>query len=47
MAYPNLNIEAELLKLRTKDDQLREVQYKTEKYDHENTLKSLKSDNIS
>ena len=30
---------------KTKDDQLKELQYKTEKYDHENILKSLKIDN--
>ena len=45
MAYPNLNIEAELLNLKTKDDQLKDVQYKTDKHDHESTLKSLKIDN--
>ena len=30
---------------KTKDDQLRELQYKLEKHDHENILKSLKVDN--
>ena len=43
--YPNLNNEPELLKIKTKDDQLREIQYKTEGHDHENILKSLKVDN--
>ena len=43
---PNLKTDdVELLKLRTKDDQLKELQYKTEKHDHENILKSLKADN--
>ena len=44
--YPNLKTDdVELLKIKTKDDQLQELQYKTEKHDHENILKSLKSDN--
>ena len=46
--YPNLKTDdVELLKIKTKDDQLKEVQYRQEKYDHENVLKSLKSDNES
>ena len=45
--YPNLkNDDVELLKIKTKHDQLKELQYKTEKHDHENILKSLKSDNV-
>ena len=43
--YPDLKNEPELLKIKTKDDQLKELQYKTEKHDHGNTLKSLKNDN--
>ena len=43
--YPDLKNEPELLKIKTKDDQLKELQYKTEKHDHENILKSLKIDN--
>ena len=43
--YPDLKNEPELLKIKTKDDQLKELQYKTEKHDHENILKSLKNDN--
>ena len=43
--YPDLKNEPELLKIKTKDDQLKELQYKTERHDHENILKSLKSDN--
>ena len=43
--YPNLN-EPEVLKIKTKDDQLKELQYKSERHDHENILKSLKNDNI-
>ena len=45
--YPDLKNEPELLKIKTKDDQLKELQYKTEKHDHENILKSLKADNES
>ena len=33
------------MKIKTKDDQLKELQYKTEKHDIDNILKSLKSDN--
>ena len=43
--YPDLKTDVELLKIKTKDDQLKELQYKTEKHDHENILKSLRADN--
>ena len=44
--YPKLKTDdVELLKIKMKDDQLREVQYRQEKYDHENILKYLKVDN--
>ena len=43
--YPDLKNDLELLKIKTKDDQLKDLQYKTEKHDFENILKSLKSDN--
>ena len=44
--YPNLKTDdVELLKIKTKDDQLKELQNKTEKHDHENILRSLKADN--
>ena len=43
--YPNLKTDdVELLKIKTKDDQLKELQHKTEKHDHEYILKSLKAD---
>ena len=46
--YPNLKTDdVEFLKIRTKDDQLKRLQYRTEKHDFENILKSLKSDNES
>ena len=45
--YPNLKTDdVELLK-KTKDDQLKELQHKTEKHDYENIMKSLKSDSES
>ena len=43
--YPNLNNEPELLKIKTRDDEIKNVKYETEKHDHENILKSLKIDN--
>ena len=44
--YLNLKSDdVEIIKIKTKDDQLKELQYKTEKHDHENILKSLKIDN--
>ena len=44
--YPNLkNEDPTLLKITTKDDQLKELQNRTEKHDHENILKSHKLDN--
>ena len=43
--YPDLRNDVELLKIKTKVDQLKELQYKTEKHDHQNILKSLKADN--
>ena len=43
--YSNLTNDRELLRIKTKDDQLREVENKTVKDDLENILKSLKYDN--
>ena len=43
--YPKLSNEPELLKSKTKNDQLGDLQNKTEKHDHKNILKSLKIDN--
>ena len=46
--YPNLKTDdVEILKRKTKDDQLKELQHRSEKHDHENILKSLKIDNES
>ena len=44
--YPRLKNEyPTFLKITAKDGQLEELQYRTEKHDHENILKSLKIDN--
>ena len=43
--YPILNNDPELLKIKTKDDEIKDLKYKTEEHDHENILKSLKFDN--
>ena len=45
--YPNLNNEPELLKIKTRDDEIKNLKYHAEKHDHENILKTLKSDNES
>ena len=42
--YPNLNNEPELLKTKTRDDEIKDLGYQSEKHDHENRLKSLKID---
>ena len=44
--YPNLKSDdVELLKNKTRDDEIKNLKYQTEKHDHENILKSLKVDN--
>ena len=43
--YPNLNNEPELLKIKTRDDEIKKLKYQTEKHEYENILKSLKIDN--
>ena len=43
--YPDLKNEPELLKIKTRDDEIRNLKYQTEKHDYENILKSLKVDN--
>ena len=42
---PILNNVPELLKIKTKDDEIKDLKYRTEKHDHKNLLKSLKIDN--
>ena len=43
--YPDLKNEPELLKIRSRDDEIKNLKDQTEKHDHENILKSLKVDN--
>ena len=43
--YRDLKNEPELLKIRSRDDEIKNLKYQTKKHDHENILKSLKSDN--
>ena len=40
-SYPSLNIDPELLKTKTKDDEIKDLKYKSEKHDNENILLSL------
>ena len=47
MTYPKISNDPELLKVKTRDDEIKNLKYQTEKHDHENILKSLKSDNES
>ena len=44
MVYPNKNSDAGFLKVKTKDDETKDFKCKVGKHDHENILKSLKSD---
>ena len=43
--YPNTNSESELLKLKTRNVEIKNLKYQTEKHANENILKSLKVDN--
>ena len=43
--YPNKSNELQLLKIITRDDEIKNLKYQTEKHDHENILKSLKVEN--
>ena len=43
--YPNINNDPELLKIKTRDDEIKNLKYQTGKHDHEIILKSLKIDN--
>ena len=37
--------DPELLKIKTRDDEIKNLKYQKEKHDHENILQSLKIDN--
>ena len=39
MAYPNSNNDPELLKMKTRDHEIKDLKYQTEKHGHEITLK--------
>ena len=43
--FPSLSNDPELLKMKTRDDEIKNLNYQSEKHDHENILKSLKNDN--
>ena len=47
MTYPDEKNEPELLKIKTREDEIKNLKHQTEKHDFENILKSLKSDNES
>ena len=42
--YPGLKNEPELLKFKTRDDEIKSLKYQIRKHDLENILKSLKID---
>ena len=44
--YPDLKNDVELLKIKTRDEEIKNLKYQTEKHDYENILKSLKNDKI-
>ena len=45
--YPDLKNEPELLKIKTREDEIKNLKNQTEKHDYENILKSLESDSES
>ena len=47
ITYPDLKNEPELLKIKTRDDEIKNLKYTQEKHDFENILKSLKAYNKS
>ena len=42
---PNLKNDAEILKMKTKANEIKNLKYRTGKHDYENIIKSLKIDN--
>ena len=44
-AYPDIKNDVELLKIKSRDEEIKNLKYQTEKHDYENILKSLKVDN--
>ena len=45
MKKPDLNNDPQLLKIKTKDDEIKESRCRSQKHDHENILKSLETEN--
>ena len=45
MTYPKLNIDPYLLKIKNKEDEIKELKYKTEKHDHEKVVNSFETGN--
>ena len=43
--YPNSKSDPELLKIQTRDDEIKSLKNQTEKHDYENVVKSLEIDN--
>ena len=43
--YPNINNKPELLKMKTRYDEIKILKYQLEKHDHENIIKSPKIEN--
>ena len=43
--YPNKNKEPELLKIKSRDDEAKNLKYQKERHDHENILNNLENDN--
>ena len=43
--FPNLNNDSDLLKVKKRGDEIKNLKYQTEKHDHENILKNLRIDN--
>ena len=43
--YPKVNNKPELLRIKARDDEIKNIKFQTEKNDHKNILKSLKNDN--
>ena len=42
--YPNLNNKPELLKIKTRDDEIENLNYQTKEHDLKNIIKPLKTD---
>ena len=45
MTYPNLNNHPDFLKLKTRDDEIKQIKINSEKHDYDNNWNSLKIDN--